>query len=235
MDKMNKMTPSHSDMMIKVCGMKEPQNIAEVAALAPMLMGFIFHEPSPRDASDLSPDIISALPDFVRPVAVTVDKAQDEILDICGKYGFKIVQLHGSETPAICRKLKDKGLVVFKAIGVDNDIDWAEWKDYEGCVDMFIMDKKSPIHGGTGQKYDWSVLDRYNLSVPYLLSGGIGPDDIDNIIAAMRPGMAGIDINSRFETSPGIKDLHRLINFILSLRKFNEHEPNRIPFWEKTK
>lgn len=235
MDNTNLKIPAHSDMMIKVCGMKDPQNIAEVAALAPMLMGFIFHEQSPRDASGLSAETVKSLLDFIRPVAVTVDKTEDKVMDLCAKYGFRIVQLHGKESPAMCRNLREKGLVVFKAIGVDNDVDWNAWKDYEGCVDMFIMDKKTPRHGGSGQKFDWSILDGYNLDVPYLLSGGIGPDDIDGIVAAMRPGMAGIDINSRFETSPGVKNLHLLITFILSLRKFNEHEPNRIPFWEKTK
>lgn len=215
--------------------MKDPDNIAEVAALAPMLMGFIFHEPSPRDATGLSPEVISSLPHFIRPVAVTVDRTEEEIVALCDRYGFRIVQLHGSESPVTCHSLKDRGLVVFKAIGVDDTIEWTQCKAYEGCVDLFIMDKKSPIHGGTGTKFDWSVLDRYNLDVPYLLSGGIGPDDIESIIGAMRPGMAGIDINSRFEKSPGVKDLHRLITFILSLRKFNEHEPNRIPFWEQTK
>lgn len=229
-------TPRHSDMMIKVCGMRDPRNIADVASLAPMLMGFIFHEYSPRNATGLSPETIKSLPPFIRPVAVTVNKKHAEIKELCDLYGFKIVQLHGEESPEECRQLKDEGLIVFKAIGLkDESIDWNTLAPYENNVDMFIFDYKCDTHGGSGNKFSWQILDNYSLNTPYLLSGGIGPDDIDAIIEAMRPGMAGIDINSKFETSPGYKNLSKLINFIVSLRKFNEDEQNPVPFWEKTK
>lgn len=228
-------TPQHADMMIKICGMRDPQNIAEVASLVPMLMGFIFHEGSPRNAQGLSPDIVRNLPEFIRPVAVTVDKDFNEIMDLCTVYGFKIVQLHGNESPELCRRLRENGLTVFKAIGLDDKADWDSLRAYEKDVDMFLFDYKCETHGGSGKKFSWQVLNDYPLETPYLLSGGIGPDDIDAIVEAMRPGMAGIDINSRFEIKPGLKNLSLLINFIVSLRKFNEHEPNSVPFWEKTK
>ena len=122
---------------------------------------------------------------------------------------------------------------MFKAFGIGNNNDFDNVSSYEEAVDMFLFDTQSASHGGSGKKFDWSSLESYNLDTPYLLSGGIGPDDVDAIVKAVRPGMAGIDINSRFETSPGIKDINKLINFILSLRKFNEHEPNTTPFWEK--
>ncbi len=229
-------TPRHSDMMIKVCGMRDPHNIADVAALAPMLMGFIFHEPSPRDVTrTLSPDTISSLPPYVRPVAVFVDKDSRFIMDITKLYGFRIVQLHGNESPRLCRTLRNNGLVVLKALSIGENVDWTEYTPYSDCVDMFVMDTRCSCKGGSGCKFDWRLLESYSLPVPYLLGGGIGPEDIPFILEAMRPGMAGIDINSRFETQPGLKDMHLLINFILSLRKFNEHEPTSIPFWEKTK
>lgn len=225
--------PQHADMMIKICGMRDPDNIAAVASLTPMLMGFIFHEASPRDASGLDPDVIKSLPPFIRPVGVFVDKSTDEVTSVCDRYGIKIVQLHGAESPAQCRELKEKGYTVFKATGIADASDLKGLKEYEGNVDMFLFDTKSERHGGTGVKFDWGLLETYDMDVPYLLSGGICEDDTDAIVEAMRPGMAGIDINSRFETSPGIKDLNKLINFILSLRKFNEHEPNTTPFWEQ--
>lgn len=229
-------TPRHADMMIKICGMRDPENIAEVASLVPMLMGFIFHDGSPRNAQGISPDIIKNLPEFIRPVAVTVDKDFDEIMDLCHTYGFKIVQLHGDESPELCRQLRANGLTVFKAIGLNvEEVDWDSVKRYDNDVDMFLFDYKCKSHGGSGQKFSWRILNDYPLDTPYLLSGGIGPDDIDAIVEAMRPGMAGIDINSRFEIKPGLKNLSKLINFIVSLRKFNEHEPNSVPFWEKTK
>ncbi|MDE7155455.1 MAG: hypothetical protein K2N79_04130, partial [Muribaculaceae bacterium] len=84
-----------------------------------------------------------------------------------------------------------------------------------------------------GQKFSWDLLENYDLDVPYLLSGGISPDDAEAVVGAMRPGMAGIDINSRFEDSPGHKDLGKLIKFILKLRSYNEYEPTKVPFWEK--
>lgn len=225
--------PLHADMIIKVCGMRDPENIAEVAALSPMLMGFIFYDRSPRCARGLDPEVVKRLPEFIRPVALTVNASYEEITAICREYGFRIVQLHGDESPGLCRRLHHDGLVVFKAIAVSDDIDWDSVAAYEGAVDLFVFDRKTPARGGSGEKFSWQLLDSYPLTTPYLLSGGIGPDDIPAIVEAMRPGMAGIDINSRFESAPGVKDLPRLINFILNLRKFNEHEPSATPFWEK--
>lgn len=98
---------------------------------------------------------------------------------------------------------------------------------------MFVFDTLTAHHGGSGRKYDWNILDSYPLSTPYLLSGGIGPEDIDDIIAAMRPAMAGIDVNSKFETAPGAKNVLTLATFIDKLRNFNENEPTTIPFWKK--
>lgn len=222
-------------MMIKICGMRDPENIAQVAALSPMLMGFIFYDKSPRNAAGLDPEVIRRLPDFIRPVAITVNRDFNGIMALCRQYGFKIVQLHGEESPELCRRLREEGLTVFKAIPVDSDIDWNSVAAYEGAADMFVFDTKSSSRGGTGRKFSWDILAGYPLSVPYLIGGGVGPDDIPAIIDAMRPGMAGIDINSRFETEPGLKDLGLLINFILNLRKLNEHEPTATPFWEKAK
>lgn len=219
-------------MMIKVCGMRTPENIRDVAALTPMLMGFIFWDGSPRYAGDLDPDILKELPGFVHPVALFVDATEDQILAITGRYGIKIVQLHGNETPRLCDSLKQKELKVLKALSISSADDVARAAAYAGCVDMFVFDTRSEVVGGSGKKFDWTLLNGYDLDIPYLLSGGIGPDDVDNIVAAMRPHMAGIDINSRFETTPGHKDLLRLARFILSLRQLNEDDdqPTELPF-----
>lgn len=220
--------PRHADMVIKVCGMKDPANIRNVASLHPMLMGFIFHHPSPRDASGLDPEVVKSLPEYIRPVGVFVNRTDDEIIFTASRYGITRVQLHGSESPRQCARLRALGYKVLKAISIGDEVDWEEYRPYEGCVDLFVLDKKTPAHGGSGEKFDWSLLDGYPLGVRYLLGGGIGPDDVDAIVAAMRPGLAGIDINSCFETSPGVKDLRKLVKFILSLRIYNENEPNRI-------
>lgn len=229
----NAMVPRHSDMMIKVCGNCDPANVESVAALTPMLMGFIFYRRSPRNACGLDPEVISGMPEYIRPVAVFVNESDEAILDVCDRYGFKIVQLHGDEAPEQCRRLHERGLVVIKAVGVDDALDWQTLAPYCGCTDLFLFDTRTRARGGSGRKFRWQHLDDYPFDVPYMLSGGIGPDDVDRIVAAMRPGMVGIDINSRFESAPGIKDVALLTRFIVSLRKFNEDESIAVPFWEK--
>lgn len=226
---------NHTDRMIKVCGMRDARSIREVSALTPMMMGFIFYEGSPRSAIGLDPALVRELPPFITPVGVFVDESEDKILDTCRAYGIDTVQLHGSESPDLCASLRMKGLYVLKAVSVDTDTDWASLHSYDGCVEMFVLDTKCTTHGGSGRKFDWGLLERWPLRTPYLLSGGIGPEDLDSVIAAMRPHMAGIDLNSRFETSPGNKDAVRLASFIVQLRNFNEpeNEPTTIPFWKK--
>lgn len=225
--------PRHSDMMIKICGMRDPENVAMVAALTPMLMGFIFHEPSPRHAGGLDPETVKSLPGFVRPVAVTVNAPAKEIDRLASVYGFRIFQLHGDESPEFCRSLRERGYTVFKAIQLRDEGSLQALRPYHGCVDTFVFDTPCASRGGSGEKFDWSLLDAYEPLTPYLLSGGIGPDDAGAVIAAMRPGMAGIDINSRFETAPGIKNISSLTRFIISLRKNNEDNSPAKPFWEK--
>ncbi|MCH4156921.1 MAG: phosphoribosylanthranilate isomerase [Muribaculaceae bacterium] len=231
----NNNTPLNADMMIKVCGNCRADNIRDVAALYPMMMGFIFWRGSKRYAGDLDADVIKNLPSYIRPVAVFVDATHDTIMDTVRRYGFKIVQLHGEESPRECKRLKDEGLVVFKAIGVDSEEDFELLEKYEGTVDMFLFDKKSKGYGGTGRKFNHKLLANYKLDIPYLLSGGIAPSDAPEIVNNLYTGMAGIDINSKFESEPGVKDIKLLTNFILELRKHNEHEPTGIPVWEKTK
>jgi phosphoribosylanthranilate isomerase len=209
-------------MVIKVCGMRQPDNIRDVASLHPMLMGFIFHPGSPRDASELDPEVVRQLPAYIKPVGVFVDRPVDTMAATALRYGLQAVQLHGHETPAQCAEMRRLGLMVIKAVGVDRSVNWDDYAPYVGSVDLLLLDNKTPAHGGSGQKFDWSLLDSYPLAARYLLSGGIGPDDVDAIVSAMRPGLAGIDINSRFETAPGLKDINRLLHFILQLRTYNE-------------
>ena len=232
----NASAPRHADMMLKICGMREPDNIAQVACLTPMLMGFIFWEGSPRNATDISKEVFDNLPPYVRPVGVFVNASLDEIIDTTTRYGIRVVQLHGEEAPQFCKELRDRGYAVIKAVKVPAGADkffLSLLEPYRGCVDMLLFDTSGSKPGGNGNKFDWAVLDDYTLGIPYMLSGGIGPDDVETVKAAMKPGLAGIDLNSRFETAPGHKDVTRLANFILQLRKLNENEPIDRPFWEK--
>ncbi|MCH5319526.1 MAG: phosphoribosylanthranilate isomerase [Paramuribaculum sp.] len=229
-----KFLSGHSERLIKVCGNRYPENISQVAALTPMLMGFIFYDRSPRSAIGLDPQAVRTLPHYIRPVGVFVNETPDKIEEICTNYGVGIVQLHGDEEPSDCQRLSAKGYVVFKAIGLKDNSDFERLKEYEQAgVTLFVFDTPTAGYGGSGRKFDWQLLRNYPLQTPYLLSGGIGENDVETITANMTPYMAGIDINSRFETEPGIKDIRKLTHFILSLRKFNENEPTGIPFWEK--
>ncbi len=212
-------------VLIKVCGMTAPANIAEVAVLSPSFMGFIFHEGSPRCALGVDPEAVKRLPEAgIRPVGVFVNKPVDYIDATCRAYGIRTVQLHGDETPADCLALKERGYAVLKAIAVTADVDWEAYRAYEDAVEMFVLDSKSAGRGGSGRKFDWAVLCGYPLSTPYLLGGGVSADDAPLLAGYSLPGMAGVDLNSRFEQSPGHKDVSLLAPFIVSLRKSYENE-----------
>lgn len=203
-------------MKIKICGLSDPDSIREIARLNPTMMGFIFYAPSPRNACALLPSVVNALPEGIERTGVFVDAPVDHILHTASRYGLTTVQLHGRETPEMCLTLRRSGLRVMKAIGINPDIDWDTLRPYEGTVDLYVFDTLTAIHGGSGRKFDWTLLRTYPLATPFLLSGGIGPDDTDAITqaAATLPLMAGIDINSRFETQPGTKDPILVSNFL---------------------
>ncbi len=205
--------------LVKVCGMRSPENIAQVALLAPDLMGFIFYPRSPRYAGELPEETIKTLPATISPVGVFVNETTQRVLSICRRYGIGIAQLHGNEPAEQCLELKNEGLKVFKAVGMEESTSWEELRPYCDAVDMFLLDTKTAGYGGSGKKFNWEKLDDYPLRVPYLLSGGLSPDDLDEILASRREMMAGIDLNSRFETAPGIKDPSKLEKFITTLRK----------------
>ena len=202
------------ELSIKVCGMADEANMAEVAALSPDYMGFIFHSPSPRNALSLAPEAVGKLPESITAVGVFVNKSNTEIIATAERYGINTVQLHGDESPVQCRELKRCGFTVWKAVGIDGLVDSEALAPYRGSVDCFVFDTKSPKHGGTGVKYDWGLLGSYTLGIPFMLSGGISPDDAEQIRAFRHPMLAGVDINSRFEDAPGIKNVAKLHEFI---------------------
>lgn len=202
-------------MRIKVCGMREPENIAAVSRLPINYMGFIFYAPSPRNCiENIGRDTLSHLPDEVRPVAVAVNMGEDEIVSLADRYGFDTFQLHGDESPELCRSLRRRGFIVIKALGIKDRDDLRKAEPYSDNVDYFLFDTATKARGGSGKKFDWAVLDGYSLSVPFFLSGGIGPDDLAEIEAFNHPCFEGIDLNSKFELSPGIKNVDALAAFI---------------------
>ena len=199
-------------MKIKVCGMKYPENISAVAALQPDYMGFIFYPQSPRFAAEL--DIVEA---SALKTGVFVDENEGKVKKLVGKYQLDAIQLHGSETPQYCKLFKGK-VTVIKAFGVDENFDFEKLNDYEGCVDYFLFDTKTGKHGGSGQTFDWYLLNKYKLNVPFFLSGGLSLENMEEVKAIDHPQFYGVDLNSRFEIAPGLKDIDKLTKAFKILR-----------------
>ena len=202
-------------MIVKVCGMRDAENIREVEALGVDWMGFVFHRTSPRFVGEL-PDY---LPQRAKRVGVFVDETEEQIMETVQLFRLDMVQLHGQETPDFCNRIRSKGLKVIKAINVQNRFPSEEVSFYEGACDYFLFDTKTPLPGGSGQKFDWSSLSAYRGTTPFLLSGGISPDDADRVEAFVHERCIGIDLNSRFETSPAYKDIHLLQSFIDKIKR----------------
>ena len=200
-------------MKLKVCGMRDSDNVGLVASLHPNYMGFIFHATSPRNTSSiLQKETIENLPIDIEPVAVFVNKELEDALAILKQYNFKHAQLHGNESPEYCEAIKENGFGVFKVFSIDESTNFSEMEKYLEVADYFLFDTKSPKHGGTGLKFDWDLLEQYTLNKPVLLSGGIGPEDVKLVQQALLkyPWIHGLDLNSRFEVSPGLKDMEKL-------------------------
>ena len=203
-------------MIIKVCGMREPQNIRDVEALGVDWMGFIFWKESSRYVGRKP----SYLPGNSRRVGVFVDAGMPDILAAVEDFRLDVVQLHGQETPDAISALKAHipGVRIVKSLAVAGPEDLAQAEAYADVCDAFLFDTKGKLPGGNGRQFDWSVLQRYRGRLPFLLSGGIGPDDAQRIRAFDVPGCIGIDLNSRFETAPGLKDVDALRTFIETVR-----------------
>ena len=202
-------------MIVKVCGMRDAENIREVEALGVDWMGFVFHCTSPRFVGEL-PDY---LPQRAKRVGVFVDEMEEPIMKTVQLFRLDMVQLHGHETSDFCSRIRSKGLKVIKAISMQNTFPSEEVSFYERACDYFLFDTKTLLPGGSGQKFDWSSLSAYRGTTPFLLSGGISPDDADRVEAFVHERCIGIDLNSRFETSPACKDTHLLQSFIDKIKR----------------
>lgn len=222
--------------LVKVCGMRDGENILQVNALGVEWIGMIFWKESPRHVT-MIPTHAGIMPDrpnmqstiFDLPckrVGVFVDEMAQNIITHAVNYKLDLIQLHGHETPTLIRNLRRTldpdirpGIKFIKAISVRNSQDIAAYKDYEDCVDYFLFDTKCPTVGGSGEQFDWSILATYDGEVPFLLSGGIGPQDAERIRAFHHDKCIGIDVNSRFETAPGMKDVAAIERFLQELSK----------------
>ena len=247
-------TKPHDNMLIIVCGMREPDNIRDVDALDIDLMGFIFYPKSSRYVEMISshagimPDYSAerlqtsmsrhqkdsgngAAPHRHPRVGVFVDDMPQNIVTRIYNYKLDYIQLHGDESAVMIDNLRRTvadgiapAIKIIKAIPVATEADIDRAAQYDGVADMLLFDTNSATRGGSGQQFCWQWLDRYRGTTPFLLSGGIGPDDADKVLQIKHDKMAGIDINSRFETAPGVKDVERLKRFITKIR---QHEQDK--------
>lgn len=225
------------NLKIKVCGMRDADNIRAVAALGIDFLGFIFYPKSPRYTRKAIPETeliadtaTTARHDDIecrkpQRVGVFVDEMPQTIITHIYNDQLDYVQLHGHELPEMIDNLKRTvipdirhSLKVIKAFSIAKPDDLLQTKAYEGVADLFLFDTPTESYGGSGKKFDWQMLQAYDGHTPFLLSGGIGPEDIDRIHKFEHPQCIGIDLNSRFETAPGIKDVEALRRFTENLR-----------------
>lgn len=199
-------------MMTKVCGMRDAQNIRDVELLGVDWIGMIFWPKSKRYVAEVP----SYLPEHLKKVGVFVDSTLDDILQHISDYQLDIIQLHGQESPDFAKALKPHTII--KAFNIEKADDLLQTEKYEGIADYFLFDTKGKMVGGNGQKFDWSVLTAYQGKTPFLLSGGIGPEDAESVRSFHHPRCIGIDLNSRFESEPGFKDINQLKTFINHIR-----------------
>ena len=208
-----------NELKIKVCGMRDPENISGVTATLPDYLGFIFYPKSKRFVDfESSSVVLSAVPDSVKKVGVFVNETPKKVLEVVQNWNLDVVQLHGNETPKYCQQIQNSGVTVFKAFSVDEQFDFEKLTQYSGVCDYFLFDTKGQLPGGTGQKFNWQLLENYKGDVPFFLSGGIGPDDLAAVRNFGHQQLFGIDINSGFEISPALKDVEKVKYFISGIR-----------------
>lgn len=199
--------------------MKEASNIASLLQLPVDFIGLIFYAKSPRFVGNLDPQIFDQY--NIRKAGVFVDQPLEEILEKQQAFQLDVIQLHGQESPTFCQALKNKGLTVWKAFGVNTEFDFGILDAYSDVVDLFLFDTKTPAHGGSGNTFDWDLLDQYSGKTPYLLSGGIGVHNLASALEQKDSRMVGLDLNSKLEIAPGLKD----IDLVQKALKIIHHEP----------
>jgi phosphoribosylanthranilate isomerase len=209
-------------MRIKVCGMKYPENIKAIQKLKPDFMGFIFYEKSPRLVDEELLPKLDAIDEKISTVGIFVNASIAEVIKKMKDFSFDYVQLHGNESAEFVKELNEEGIQIIKAFQIHENFDWRLLQPYQKLVNYFLFDTPTKNYGGSGKKFNWETLNNYTQNTPFFLSGGIGIEDIQEIKNLKLPLLFGIDVNSKFETSPGEKDeelVKTMINQVRDERK----------------
>jgi phosphoribosylanthranilate isomerase len=202
-------------MELKVCGMREPENMRSlISEIRPDWMGLIFYPKSPRFVSDEKSTEMKAF--SVKKVGVFVNEKEVEILKRVTQFGLSAIQLHGTESPDFVKSLGEKTKAeLWKVISVGDQIDWKSLEGYLPLVSKFLFDTATAAHGGSGKRFDWKVLETYPFDKGFLLSGGLDEESAEEVLALRQqiPQLQGVDLNSKFEDAPGVKNIEKLIRF----------------------
>ena len=198
-------------MRLKVCGMRELENISALSELDPNYIGFIFWSESSRFVDKKTPPLDKK----IIKTGVFVDATFDYILTKIKDHQLDAVQLHGQESCSYCKVIKDYGLKVIKSFSIKNTFDFNTLEDYENSCDYYLFDTKGKLPGGNGFSFDWKILNEYPSQKPFFLSGGIGVDNLNEIKKLVKTKLPihAIDVNSKFETAPGNKNIELLKKF----------------------
>ncbi len=209
-----------SRIKLKICGMRESSNIAEVSALNPDFIGFIFYKKSPRYAGEIDLCSLKSIPENIQKTGVFVNESIELINEIARKFGLSTIQLHGNESPLFCKEIMNCGYKIIKAIAVKESADVLSALKYDGCCDYILFDTKTELKGGSGRKFERRLIEFYSGSTPFFISGGICTEEIEELLRIDNPLFYGIDINSKFETAPGLKDPVKIKEFKITLNKY---------------
>lgn len=212
-------------MRIKVCGMTSTEQVMQLDTMGVEFAGFIFYPKSPRYVlKHMSrPEIKKIKGQHINKVGVFVNTPVEELLQIVDDCGLHLVQLHGDETPKYCEKVADYvGVIKAFRLREDDQVLW-KIKDYQEIADMFLFDTDGMGYGGTGKKFNWSMLKGLNINKPFFLSGGIAPADVDELASFVKDTVAkdlfSIDVNSKFEITPGLKDMQTVEKFVKAIKQ----------------
>lgn len=197
--------------------MRDAQNIRELEVLKPDFMGFIFYPKSPRYVADSFN--IPQLSENIEKVGVFVNETIENVLEFAEKFQLNYVQLHSHESPDYCKEIKQNGLKILKAFSVDDNSDFEQLKAFENVVDYFLFDTKGEGYGGHGTAFNWNILDKYTLNVPFFIAGGVSNDNIGLLLKYSHPMFRGVDVNSKYEISPGLKDIQALKKLFSKIRE----------------
>ncbi len=204
------------NLKIKVCGLNDYVNIQEVIQLQPDFLGFIFYPLSKRYFT------LSSLPPIskdVKKVGVFVNPNLEEVLKLVKHYNLDYVQLHGKESPDLCKQLKNEGIEIIKAFGIDEKFDFQILHSFEPYCSYFLLDAET---GGSGKSFDWNLLKNYKIQTPFLLAGGISLENLNEVLNLNHSQMIGLDWNSRWEIQPGIKDISLLKQGFPNIKKYDK-------------